>query len=104
MLPSSFNRWPTREEPDNRYKISSVVITLDQNIYKIERSTYSSLEWLGDIGGLYDAMRLIGQLIVSPVALFSLKAELISQAFGSRLASHNQAVKKCDIGHDLTNS
>ena len=86
MRPSSFNKWPTEEEPDNHYKISSVVVTLDQNISQIERSTYSSLEWLGDIGGLNDAMRIIGQFIVGPVAAFSLKAEMVSQAFGSRLA------------------
>ena len=59
-MPSSFNKWPTEEEPDNRYKISSVLITLDSTISQIERETYSSLEWLGDIGGLYDAMLLIG--------------------------------------------
>ena len=52
------------------------MVSLDQNISQIERSTYGFLEWLGDIGGLYDAMRIIAMIIVYPVSSFSLKAEL----------------------------
>ena len=52
---------------------------MDQNV--IERQTYSFLEWLGDIGGLYDALRLIGLLMMSPFSSFFLKAELLSQVF-----------------------
>ena len=39
------------------------------------------MEWLGDIGGLYDALRLIGYALVLPVTSFQLKAELLSQVF-----------------------
>lgn len=46
-----------------------------------ERSTYGILEWLGDIGGLYDALYLIGLALVSPFAKFSLNNELISALF-----------------------
>ena len=56
----------------------------------IERSTYSSLEWLGDIGGLYDALLFIGKVVVSPIALLSLKAELVTRAFGDRLSSFKE--------------
>ena len=75
--PSNFNKWPSYDKPNNLYKISSVVITLDQDITQIERATYSGLEWLGDVGGLFDGMRIIGGFIVYPVATFSLKAELV---------------------------
>ena len=47
----------------------------------IERQTYSFLEWLGDIGGLYDALRLIGLLFITPFNSFARKAELLSQVF-----------------------
>ena len=57
---------------------------LDQDMTLIERKTYSCLEWLGDVGGLYDAMRLIGHWLVYPIAFFSLQTKLITQAFGSR--------------------
>ena len=83
LRPSSFNKWPTEEDPDGRYKISSLVVHLEQNVSLIERKTYSCLEWLGDIGGLYDATKLIGRAIVYPVAFFSLQTELVTQAFGT---------------------
>ena len=47
----------------------------------IERQTYSFLEWLGDIGGLLDALRIIGAAIVGPVVAFSLKATLLNSVF-----------------------
>ena len=47
----------------------------------IERQSYSILEWLGDIGGLFDALRLIGFLMVAPFANFWLKSELLSKIF-----------------------
>ena len=52
---------------------------MDKNV--IERQTYSVLEWLGDIGGLYDALRLIGLLIITPFSSFALNAELLSQVY-----------------------
>ena len=39
-------------------------------------------------------MRIIGEFIVTPVALFSLKAELASQAFGDRLAFNANTVNE----------
>ena len=69
---------------------------LDQDSTVIERQTYSCLEWLGDLGGLYDAMRLIGLSIVYPVAFFAMKAEIVMQAFGSRLLSLSKTVRPDD--------
>ena len=79
--PSSMISWPTPEEPNNYYKISSAWVTLrmDQNV--TERQTYSFLEWLGDIGGLYDALRIIGALLLAPFSAFQLKAQLLSSVF-----------------------
>ena len=52
---------------------------MDQNV--TERQTYSFLEWLGDIGGLYDALRLIGLLTITPFGTFARKAMLLSEIF-----------------------
>ena len=52
-------------------------MTLDQDITQIERKTYSCLEWLGDIGGLYDALKLIGHFFVFPIALFGVNKEIL---------------------------
>ena len=55
----------------------------------IERTTYDSLEWLGEIGGLFDAIKLIGAAIAYPVASFALSAELVSHGFGDRIGRKN---------------
>ena len=73
--------WPTPQEPNNFYKIGSAYVTLkmDQNV--TERQTYSFLEWLGDIGGLNDALRIIGALIIGSYSTFMLKVELLTNVF-----------------------
>ena len=38
---------------------------------------YSILDWLGDIGGLHDALQIIGAFIASPFSTFALKLELL---------------------------
>ena len=51
----------------------------------IDRSTYSVLEWLGDIGGLYDALHSLGFLIAGPFAAIALKAELLARMLRPKL-------------------
>ena len=50
----------------------------------VTRQTYSILDWLGDMGGLFDALYLIGMIIVAPISNFALKAELLSSMFRFR--------------------
>ena len=56
---SSWNKFPTPENPSTRYKFTSVEIILDPDKLVVNRQTYSLLDWLGDMGGLFDALRLI---------------------------------------------
>ena len=46
-----------------------------------ERETYSLLDWLGDIGGLLEALMIISGVFVGPVVAFTLKEELLSSIF-----------------------
>ena len=50
----------------------------------IYRQTYSILDWLGDVGGLYDAIMLIMQFATLPISTFALKAHLLSVLFRFR--------------------
>lgn len=59
------------------YKVISSLVTLDLDQYVIERQTYSVLEWLGDVGGLFGILGLIGGTIIGPIAKFQLKSELL---------------------------
>ena len=75
------SEWPTKNNTERYYKIASSYLTLTMDQNKIERQTYSFLEWLGDIGGLFDALRIIGVLLMAPFTAFQVKAELLSQVF-----------------------
>ena len=68
------------------YKFNSFHLELHQEHMTLERSTYSGLEWLGDVGGLFDGLRLIAQLVIGPFSAFALKAELLKKFF--RLSSN----------------
>ena len=45
------------------------------------RATYSILDWLGDLGGLLDILLKIGELVVEPVAQFTLQVALMTNLF-----------------------
>ena len=42
------------------------------------RQTYSLLDWLGDLGGLFDALWYIVSLIVRPASAFALQKTLLT--------------------------
>ena len=64
--PSSINKWP------KDYKFTSLSFEMAKESNVIERSTYSVLEWLGDVGGLHDALTIIGYYLVCPFATLNL--------------------------------
>ena len=52
---------------------------MDQKI--INRETYSGLDFLGDLGGLLDAFKIIGGIFVAPISSFALNARLLKTIF-----------------------
>ena len=81
QLPSTNKFWPSDEEPDNKYKFTSIALYLNQDVVVTERSSKDLLEYLGDLGGLYDALRVIAGLLVSPIATIALNAGLLQRTF-----------------------
>ena len=47
----------------------------------IERETYSLLDWMGDIGGLYEGLYLMALHFIKLLATLTLKSELLGRAF-----------------------
>lgn len=45
------------------------------------RSTYSILDWLGDLGGLFDMLRYFGTMIAAPLSTFALQTTLLTSIF-----------------------
>ena len=69
------NRW------GEDFKIHGMNLKLSSQVNIIERKTYNLLELLGDVGGLYDALMIIGSALVAPVSAFKLRTELLSKMF-----------------------
>ena len=47
----------------------------------INRHTYHILEWLGDIGGLADALKYIGAFFAGPIATYALESNVLASLF-----------------------
>ena len=75
---SAWNYFPTKENPNSLYKFTSIEINLNKDLKQINRQTYSLLDWLGDAGGLLDALFFIAETIVEPFSLFALQSKLVS--------------------------
>ena len=45
------------------------------------RQTYSILDWLGDLGGLFDALAHVCRVLISPISVFALKSSLLTSFF-----------------------
>ena len=76
--------WPTKENSTQWYSFNSLWIEYSQEYHKIERATYSVLEWFGDVGGLYDGLLIITSAIFGSIASLSLKIKTLSLAFSQR--------------------
>ena len=70
------------------YKFTSVEVNLEQRKQTINRETYDLLQWLGDLGGLMDALYYILLLILRPFTSFRLSGLLLSSLFRISLHSH----------------
>ena len=57
---------------------------MDQQKIVIERQTYNLLEWIGDVGGLFDGLSLLANLFVAPVASLLMNSELKRSAIFSQ--------------------
>ena len=63
--PSSWTHFPTR------YKFLSFEMNMHRDRIKLNRQTYSLLDWLGDLGGLTDALYIIFSILVTTFSKFS---------------------------------
>jgi len=79
-LISSWNKHPT-EHPGGLYKFVSLELNFNKQKLVVNRETYGILEWLGDIGGLTDALILLGQFFLMPFNKFNLSSFLLTNLF-----------------------
>ena len=63
------------------YKLNSVYLSYNPEVTTVERQTYSLLDWIGDIGGLFDGLTLLVGKFIAPIAAIALRAELLTSNF-----------------------
>ena len=51
---------------------------MNDGLHEINRKTASFLDWMGDWGGLIDALHFLSAIIVSPYSAFALQSHLVS--------------------------
>ena len=70
-----------KEELPKLYKFNSVTLNLHLEHTTAERQTYSLLDWIGDIGGLFDGLRIFIGKIIAPIAAIALRSDLLTLNF-----------------------
>ena len=60
-IASSWTNFP------KKYKFTGIELLFDSNVNLVSRETYGFLEFLGDLGGLYDALRIIFGFFLGPI-------------------------------------
>ena len=79
---SLHNTWPTIEA-NGLFKFDSFYFELSSSMFQYERQTYSALEFVGDIGGLYDGLNQLSRMLLAPIATIALKQKLLGQVFSA---------------------
>ena len=69
------------EKPEGYYKFASIIFWPSNEVIKSSRQTYSLLDWLGDIGGLNDALFIILEVALIPFKRFTLGSFVLTRLF-----------------------
>ena len=73
--------YPTPESPTDLYKYASAYIEFGQSMTETERQTYSILELFGDVGGLFDGLRIMFSILLAPLSAFKMRSMILLSAF-----------------------
>ena len=88
--PSAWNTFPTPENPGAKFKYVGIDIWLSPNLKLWTRETYAILDYLGDLGGLYDALYILLNIVAAPIATYRFQSSLLSDSF-EIAQSHDQS-------------
>lgn len=69
------------ENPDGEYKFGSATIRSSSVEVVINRSSYSLLDWLGDVGGLIDALFYLLSFLLGPFVSHGYESFVLSKFF-----------------------
>ena len=72
----------------------SVVFERDLDLHRVDREVYSVLDLLGDVGGLYEATKMICFTILYLTNFMSFENYLVSELFKKDLNTESKTDKK----------
>ena len=67
--------------PSNKFKYTSLEFNISLDLMNWSRSTYSLLDWLGDLGGLFESLSYICAVFIQPSTVFTLRTSLLTSLF-----------------------
>ena len=76
---SAWKDFPTSENPDGRFKYFSVALDINRDSIIYNRSTYSFLDWVADVGGIFSGLLGIANIFILPVQSLAVKAAIASK-------------------------
>jgi len=81
-----------------KYKdvLFSVWIEISPDIVHHHRSVYSVLDWLGDVGGLFDALTIIARVLLSSLTTLFFKLRLFNRLFEVDVKPQTSKQQVCD--------
>ena len=60
---------------------TSVTFEFDLNYFRVDRDTYNALDWLGDLGGLFEALVIILGLVYGLIQFHAFEDFLVSKLY-----------------------
>jgi len=79
------------------YKFFSLHFELNQDIYKVDRVTYDSLDLIGDIGGVLGFLIFVLKASTTPFSVFRLYALIANRIFILPQTSRKKILDKIDL-------
>lgn len=71
---------------------------MDLDLKNWTRQTYSTFDWLGDVGGLYSLVFILASYVVSPMAKHAVQVAMLSKFF--RLQESQKTSRKTQVLRD----
>ena len=69
---------------DNDIQVS-IIYERDLDLHRVDREVYSILDWLGDVGGLYEAFHIICGIFIYVVNFLKFENFMVSELFKKEL-------------------
>ena len=74
---------------------------MDFTLKSINRSTYSILDYLGDIGGFVEILSIIGTLLLSSLTVYNLNENILHHLFDLKVKGKQSEIECGDLTQEI---